>query len=295
MPINKELYPFDNKYFQIKNLKMHYIDEGKGEPIVMLHGNPTWSFFYRDMVKSMSQSYRCIVPDHIGNGLSDKPSKKEYSYTLSERADNLSALLESLAITENITLVLHDWGGLIGMTYAHRNIDKIKRIVILNSAAFRLPKSRPFPWLIGLCKNDWLGALLVQGLNAFSIGSNLLCVKKKMSKEIAQMYLEPYNNWKNRYGVLAFVLDVPLSPQHKSYSDLVETESNLPKFAKIPKIICWADKDFVFDKHFLAEWEKLYPDAKVHNIKNCGHYILEDAHQEVNSIVLDFLSQNKLN
>lgn len=295
MAINKELYPFDNKYFQIKNLKMHYIDEGKGEPIVMLHGNPTWSFFYRDMVKALSGSYRCIVPDHIGNGLSDKPSKQEYSYTLSERADNLSALLESLAITENITLVLHDWGGLIGMTYAHRNVEKIKRIVILNSAAFRLPKSRPFPWLIGLCKNNWLGPLLVQGLNAFSIGSNLLCVKHKMSKETAQMYLEPYNNWKNRYGVLAFILDVPLSPSHISYSDLVETESNLPKFAEIPKIICWADKDFVFDKHFLAEWVKVYPDAKLHKIKNSGHYILEDSHQEVNSIVLDFLNKNKLN
>lgn len=116
-----------------------------------------------------------------------------------------------------------------------------------------------------------------------------------MSPEVASMYLEPYNNWNNRYGVLAFILDVPLSPKHISYSDLVETEGNLEKFASIPKLICWAENDFVFDEPFLNEWTKAFPQAQLHKFQNAGHYILEDASDGVNSVIADFLDKNKIN
>lgn len=289
--INKELYPFKNNYFQIKNLKMHYLDEGSGEPVLMLHGNPTWSFFFRDMIRELSESYRCIVPDHIGNGLSDKPSKKDYSYTLAERSENLEALLDSLAITENITLVVHDWGGFLGFHWAMKNREKIKKIVILNSSAFGVPPGRRFPWLVGLAKNNILGPLLVQGLNAFCIGSNLLCTVKKMPIDVQKMYLEPYDSWEHRFGVLAFVQDVPLKPEHVSYKTLQETAEGLKCFADTPKIICWADRDFIFDKHFLKVWTDTYPDAPVHHFEKAGHYILEDAGAEVTAVVKDFLDR----
>ncbi len=273
---------------------MHYLDEGSGDPVVMLHGNPTWSFFYRNLVKDLSADYRCIVPDHIGSGLSDKPSPDEYQYTVAQRAKDMESLLESLHITENITLVLHDWGGFVGMTYARKNKEKIKRIILLNTSAFRLPKDRPFPWMIGLCKNKNIGSMLVQGLNLFCKGSNKFCVKKPMSREVADMYLHPYDNWKNRYGVLAFILDVPLNASHVSYSDLVETECSLESFNDIPKLICWAEKDFVFDKPFLREWQKHFPDAELHLFSEAGHYILEDEYEKVRDTITNFLDKNPL-
>ena len=288
MALDKELYPFKSNFIEIRKMRMHYIDEGAGEPVLMLHGNPTWSFFYRGLVQRLSPFCRCVVPDHIGSGLSDKPSREDYSYSLAERADNVNALVESLDM-HDLTLVLHDWGALIGMTYARKHPDRIKRIVVLNSAAFGLPKGRPFPWMIGMCKNRWLGPLLVQGLNLFSIGSNVFCVKKKMDPGVAGMYLHPYDSWKNRYGVLAFILDVPLSPDHPSWNEMKETEAAVPEFDSLPVLICWADKDFVFDRHFLKVWTDLLPHAEVRHFPAAGHYILEDALPEVSDAIVGFL------
>lgn len=300
MELDKELYPFKSNYIEIKPenseakpLKMHYLDEGAGEVLLMIHGNPTWSFFYRNLVKELSSSYRCIVPDHIGSGLSDKPSASEYSYALTDRAENIHSLVSSLDV-KNITLVLHDWGALVGMTYARRHPDKIKRIIVLNSAAFGLPDGRPFPWMIGMCKNRVVGPILIQQFNLFSIGSNIFCVKKKMDKRTADMYLYPYDSWKNRYGVLAFILDVPLSPDHCSWNELKETEHSLKDFADLPMLICWADKDFVFDRHFLKVWTDSFPNATVRHFPNAGHYILEDAGDEVAEEIKKFLAEKVL-
>ena len=129
----------------------------------MVHGNPSWSFYYRNLVLALRDRYRCIVPDHIGCGLSDKPGDDRYDYTLSRRVDDLERLLEHLGITENITLVVHDWGGMIGMAYAVRHPERIKRLVILNTGAFHLPKSKPFPLGLRICRDTcsarcWCGA-----------------------------------------------------------------------------------------------------------------------------------------
>ena len=287
------LYPFKSNYLDIKKIKMHYLDEGSGEPLLMLHGNPTWSFFYRDLIKAFSTKYRCIVPDHIGNGLSDKPSKDSYSYTLAERADNIKSLVESLDL-KNITLVVHDWGALIGFDYARKYPENIKRIIVLNSAAFGLPEKRPFPWSIGLCKNPITGPFLVQVLNAFFFVSCMFCVKNKMEKNVRDMYLKPYDNIKNRYGVLAFILDVPLTPDHVSWKELQETEESVKNFNNLPILICWADKDFVFDKYFLEKWTKYLPNAEVKHFPNAGHYILEDVPSDVIEEIETFLKKNPL-
>jgi haloalkane dehalogenase len=107
----KTLYPFESHFIDRNGLNYHYLDEGQGDPIVMVHGNPSWSFYYRNLASKLKESYRVIVPDHIGCGLSDKPDSTSYSFTLQERVDDLEALLDTLDIKKNITLVVHDWGG----------------------------------------------------------------------------------------------------------------------------------------------------------------------------------------
>src|SRR5436305_2156201 len=131
--------------FDRGGLRLHYLDEGDGEPVVMVHGNPTWSFYYRHLVEALSPSHRVIVPDHIGCGLSDKPDDSRYAYTLASRVDDLEALLEHLGIVKDITLVVHDWGGMIGMVYATRHPKRIRRLVVLNTAGFHLPQAKRFP------------------------------------------------------------------------------------------------------------------------------------------------------
>ena len=162
------LFPFKRNYLDRNGQQYHYLNEGTGEPVVMVHGNPSWSFYYRNLVTALSAQYQCIVPDHIGCGLSAKPSDKDYQYTLKSRIDDLEALLESLQIKDNITLVVHDWGGMIGMGYAARHPERIKRLVILNTAAFHIPKAKTFPMALWLCRNTLLGTVLVRGFNAFS-------------------------------------------------------------------------------------------------------------------------------
>jgi pimeloyl-ACP methyl ester carboxylesterase len=283
-----EFYSFKNNYLDLGGIKYHYLDEGKGDPVVMLHGNPTWSFYYRNLVLALRDSYRVIVPDHIGCGLSDKPDEKKYNYTLKQRVDDLEMLLSHLGINKEITLVVHDWGGMIGMAYAARHPERIKRLVILNTAAFHLPKTKKFPWQLWLTRTA-LGAFLVRGFNAFSLGAAIFGSKKPMAGKTRKAYLAPYNSWANRIAVLRFVQDIPLNPGDPAYELVSEVENNLSKFADRPILICWGEKDFVFDHHFLNEWIKRFPKAQVHRFSNAGHYVLEDAGEEIIPLVNKWL------
>src|SRR5665647_1997681 len=168
----KKLYPFTGHRLDLDGLSYHYLDEDAGEAVVMVHGNPSWSYYYRNLVLALRARYRCIVPDHIGCGLSDKPGDERYDYTLSRRVDDLERLIDSLCLTEKLTLVLHDWGGMIGMAYAARNPERIGRLVLLNTAAFHLPKEKRFPLGLRICRDTLLGTLLVRGCNAFAVGAS---------------------------------------------------------------------------------------------------------------------------
>jgi haloalkane dehalogenase len=283
-----ENYPFKSNYLDLGGIKYHYLDEGSGEPVVMVHGNPSWSFYYRNLALALRDSYRVIVPDHIGCGLSDKPDEKNYNYTLERRVEDLETLLSHLGLDKNITLVVHDWGGMIGMAYAVRHPEKIKRLVILNTSAFHLPKTKKFPWQLWLTRTP-LGAFLVRGFNAFSLGAVIFGSKKPMPGKIRKAYLAPYNSWANRIAVLRFVQDIPLKPGDPAYQLVSEVENNLNKFANKPMLICWGEKDFVFDHHFLNEWIKRFPKAQVHRFSDAGHYVLEDAENEIIPAVKNFL------
>jgi cis-3-alkyl-4-acyloxetan-2-one decarboxylase len=293
-------YSFDHHYHSVKGLRLHYLDEGpknndEADPIVMLHGNPSWSFYYRKLVIALMGDYRCIVPDHIGMGLSDKPDDETYRFTLDQRVDDLESLLDHLNITNNITLVLHDWGGMIGMAFAIRYPERIKRLVILNTSAFHLPKDKTVPWQLKLSRIPVVGAILNQGFNIFVQGAIKRCVTRTvMPPEIAAAYLAPYDNWSHRRAVKKFVFDIPLQPGDTAYETVDQVDKTISQFSGTPMLICWGMKDFVFDHHFLKEWEARFPDAEIHRFEDVGHYILEDAPEDVIPLVQQFLQAHPL-
>jgi len=253
-------YPFESHYLDLDGLKYHYLDEGSGGPtVVMLHGNPSWSFYYRNLVLAMRGSNRCIVPDHIGCGLSDKPGDDRYDYTLPRRVDDLERLLDSLELPEKITMVVHDWGGMIGMAWAVRHPERIERLVIMNTAAFPLPAAKPFPLGLRICRDSWLGTWLVRGFNAFSRGAAMVgCKAHPMSAELQTLYQLPYDSWQNRIATLRFVQDIPLKPGDRNYELICSVAEGIQQFANRPMLICWGELDFVFDRHFLAEWQRRF-------------------------------------
>ncbi|WP_434938503.1 alpha/beta fold hydrolase [Shewanella sp. HL-SH8] len=289
----QSLLPFESHFLDRNGHQLHYINEGKGEPVVMVHGNPSWCYYFRNLVSALSANHQCIVPDHIGCGISDKPNDPDYDYTLNNRIDDLEALLDSLGITEDITLVCHDWGGMIGTGFAARHPERIKRLVYLNTAAFHLPQSKPFPWALWICRETLLGTLLVRGLNAFSSAASYVGVKRKpMDKAVREAYVAPFNSWKNRISTIRFVQDIPLKPGDRNFDLVTDIGDSLAKFADVPTLICFGLQDFVFDKHFLAEWRVRMPHAEVHEFADCGHYILEDASDDVIELIQGFIKQN---
>ncbi|MDB5100434.1 MAG: alpha/beta hydrolase fold protein [Cyanobacteria bacterium RYN_339] len=286
----QDLYPFEGKTLDVGGARMHYLDEGQGPPVLMLHGNPSWSFYYRDLAQALRGTHRVIVPDHVGCGLSDKPGDDAYDYTLKRRVDDLDRLMDHLALTEPVTLVVHDWGGMIGMTWASRHPERIARLVVLNTAAFFLPTSKAFPLALRVCRDSALGALLVRGANAFSVAASFVgCKRNPMDARLREAYQAPYDSWDSRIATLRFVQDIPLDPQDKAYAVVDEVQAGLERFRGVPMLICWGEQDFVFDKHFLAEWERRFPDALVRRFPDAGHYILEDAGAEVIPAIKQFM------
>lgn len=287
--INSKLYPFESQYVEIGGHNYHYIEEGNGDPIILLHGNPSWSFYYRELILKLSSKYHCYAPDHIGMGLSDKPDDDNYNYTLPQRVEDLKQFLEAKGISNNITLILHDWGGIIGMSYARQNPDSIKKIVLLNTAAFHLPEKKKFPLMLWFSRT-MLGAFFVRAFNSFSKGATIIGVKRvKMSKEIRRAYCAPYNSWENRIATLRFIQDIPLKKGDPGYDYVSDVENHLHLFNNTPILIAWGMKDVVFDKHFLNTWIDYLPHSKVHQFEDCGHYILEDAQEEIGQLIIDFL------
>lgn len=290
-------YPSQSSNFTtINNRQMHYLESGKGkaETVVMIHGNPSWSFYYRNLFNSLVNKYHCIVPDHIGMGLSDKPAKGEYAFTLKQRIDDLDALLSSLGVDKDLTLIVHDWGGMIGLAYATRYPEKIKRLVISNTAGFHIPHGKQIPWQLKLSRIPIIGSLLIQGLNVFCRGAVIQCVTRKpMSDDIKNAYLAPYDSWAHRLSVLRFVEDIPLDKNHVSYKVVEKVDKNLDQFSKLPVLVCWGLNDFVFDKDFLEEWKKRIPKAEYHEY-DAGHYLLEDAGDEVIPVIQNFLDKHPI-
>jgi pimeloyl-ACP methyl ester carboxylesterase len=181
---------------------------------------------------------------------------------------------------------------MIGMAYAVRHPERIKRLVILNTGAFHLPKTKRFPVALRICRDTFIGTLLVRGYNAFSLAASYVgCKHNPMSDKLRTLYQLPYDSWKNRIATLRFVQDIPLSPGDRAYDVVSSVDDGISQFRSLPILICWGELDFVFDRHFLAEWRQRFPDAEVYSYPDCGHYILEDAKEELVPLISDFLGR----
>jgi haloalkane dehalogenase len=290
----KALYPFNSNWLDLAGLRYHYLDEGPREAptVVMLHGNPTWSFYYRTLIPAVSKQYRVIVPDHMGCGLSDKP--QDYPYNLQRHVQNLEALLDMLD-SPNITLVLHDWGGVIGMGYATRYPERISSFVIFNTAAFYLPK---LPRRILWCRSPLLGAVAVRGFNAFAglAVHQATSQRQRMTAPVKAGYLAPYNSWHNRIAIHRFVQDIPWEDDHPTRPTLERIEAGLQQFRHHPMLIIWGADDFCFterdlERDFLPQWQERFPEATTHILQGAGHYVVEDAHERILPLMMEFLEQ----
>lgn len=272
--------------------KLHVIDEGSGRPVVMIHGNPSWGFYYRNLLEELARDHRVIVPDHIGMGRSSKPDDSAYDYTLSRRVADLESTLDQLGVTGDITLVMHDWGGMIGTTFATAHPERVSRIVVLNTAGFGLPQDKPFPWSLKLSRNGSIGAVFVRGLNGFVRGTAFIGTKRNpMSADVKRGYSWPYDSWANRRAVHRFVQDIPLSPKDKAWPLLKQVEAKLPSLKGKPMFVAFGLKDPVFDAHFLKGWTDRFPEAEVVRYPDAGHYVLEDVGPELVGKIRQFLER----
>ena len=286
----KQLYPYDSHFVRLGRWNCHYLDEGQGEPVVMVHGNPAWSFMYRHLVDGLRDRFRVIVPDHIGCGLSDHPDRQDYSFTLDQRARDLEDFLDSVQLDRPVSLVVHDWGGLIGCAYATRYPDRISRIVVLNTAAFHLPRGKDLNRILRWCRSSRLAAFMILRLNFFSwAATNWGSRMRRMSRLVRKAYRYPYRSARDRQAVLSFIQDIPLSREDHSYATVSRIEAGLARLRNKPMLLCWGELDPVFDPDFLLQWQRRFPGAFVQKFTRGGHYILEDAHETIVPLVREFL------
>ncbi len=286
MEIWRSEYPFESRFFDVGDgVRMHYLDEGPDtdEAVVMLHGNPTWSFYYRHVVQALRGRMRCVVPDHVGMGLSDKPG--DYPYQLARRIGDVQKLVAHLRL-KRVHLVVHDWGGAIGMGLATRAADLTGRIVILNTAAF--PDAR-IPRRIAVCRWPILGAALVRGLNGFARPAVRMAVTKPLSTAARAGYLAPYDSWAHRVAVHQFVRDIPMELEHPSRMILQQIGIDLAWLRAKPILIGWGGRDFCFNDHFYARWKQVFPQAETEHYPDAGHYVLEDARERIIPRIAEFL------
>jgi pimeloyl-ACP methyl ester carboxylesterase len=286
------LYPFEPHFQTVSGFRMHHLDEGQGNPVLFLHGNPTWSFLFRDYIHALRDQHRCIAVDHVGCGLSDKPGRDAYPFTLARRIEDLEALLKSLSVEKDITLVVHDWGGPIGFGFAVRHPEWLRSIVIFNSAAFLWPSGKKFPWILRACRKSHTLGCFIERLNMFALpASYLMCTKKTVSAQVRDGYLFPYRTLQNRTAILKFIQDIPLEPQHASYATMREVQAGLSRLQDVPITIFWGGRDFIFDREICEEWSRYFPRAVVHYFPEAGHNIAEDEKEAILPLLLRFLSQ----
>lgn len=285
----RQHYPFSSHYLDLGDgQRLHYLDEGpRNAPVlVLLHGNPTWSFYFRQLITALRDRFRVIVPDHLGCGLSTKPRG---DWRLTHHIAHLEELLLAhLGLQgHSLTLLMHDWGGAIAMGFARRHPDQVARLVILNTAAFYLPK---LPWRIRICRWPVLGPLLVLGLNGFILGGFLFATAKPMAKPVRAGYLAPYRRWQDRRAILRFIRDIPLEPQHPSRQELALIEESLEQFRATPTLLLWGARDFCFTTAFYQQWRQRFPQAEAELYPEAGHWLLEDAPESITARIAGFLA-----
>lgn len=280
--LDKSEYPFSSNYFDINGQKLHYIDEGSGETILFVHGTPSWSFDYRNIIKELEQNYRCIAIDHIGFGLSDKPEHYDYS------TQNHSKTLEEFVINKqlsNITLVVHDFGGPIGLNLAIRNPEKIKNLIILNSWLWSSENDPDYIKLKKILRSPLL-PFLYRYLNfspKFILPQSF--GDTKLSKPLLRQYIKPFADRTQRNGALAFAKS--LINDQTWFEELWNKRQSI---SNKPTLFVWGMKDNIIKPHNLDKFQSGFTNCKTLKLDTCGHFPQEEQPEKVTNAIIDFLA-----
>lgn len=279
-------WPYEPRWFDTPDGRLHYVDEGPrdGKPVIMVHGNPTWGYLYRNFIPSLvAAGYRCIVPDHLGFGRSDKPNQAEL-YQVPRHGERLDALLESLDLHE-ATLVSQDWGGAIGFYWATRHPDRIAALCILNTMAHRPPGKVKLPLPLHLFRAPGVGEAMVKGAHMFVRGFLFnagIMHKERITKDVRAAYTAPHPTYSSRTSILVFPREIPSDSTGRVADFLGEVEEGLQRLKDKPTMIAWAMKDIAFLPEYLDElWLPVFPNADVLRLPDAGHYLQEDAHERI--------------
>ena len=278
----RDEYPFKSHSIQLEpGVHMHFVDEGARDnsapTILCVHGNPTWSFYYRRIVSQFSCMCRVVAVDHVGCGLSDKP--QEYHYSLAQHTNNLVQLIDKLNL-DQIVMVVHDWGGAIGLGAAVQRADRFRKIMVLNTAAF--PPSY-IPRRISACRIPILGSWAIRYANAFARAAVFMAIDRlpRLSNNTRDGLLAPYDSPKNRVAIDGFVRDIPMSPKHPTWNVLLQLERDLPKLNGLPIRFVWGMRDWCFRPDCMERLNLAWPDATRRILSDVGHYVMEEAPTEV--------------
>jgi haloalkane dehalogenase len=267
-----DLYPFESHYADVAGSLVHYVDEGSGPPLLLLHGNPTWSFLYRDIVKGLRDRYRCIAVDYPGFGLS--MAAPGYGFTPAEHAGVLEQLVLRLDVTD-VTMMVQDWGGPIGFAVATRHPDRFAAFVIGNTWAW--PKSDPGTQLFSRLLGGPIGRRLIAQRNVFVERILPGGVRRRtLPEEVMDAYRGPFPTPASRRPTAVFPREIL-----GSRSFLAEIERRLPRLRGRPALIVWPTRDVAFRRRELRRWEQLFPDHRTVPLTGAGHYIQEDAADEI--------------
>ena len=256
--------------------------------ILCVHGNPTWSYYFRSVAQRFGDRHRVVIVDHIGCGLSDKPPRRRFGYHLADHQANLVRLIEHLDL-RHVVLLAHDWGGAIGLGSLVAEKARFDGMVLLNTAAFPPPF---VPWRIAACRIPLLGTLAVRGANLFALAAVKMAMNRnELDQSVAEGLLQPYDNWAHRVAVDAFVRDIPLSRRHPTYQTLCKLERDLPGLADLPSLLVWGMKDWCFRPECLRRFQDVWPNARAVEIADAGHYVIEDAPEETLAAIAAFLHE----
>ena len=281
-------YPFKPNYLDIGGFKMHYVDQGEGEPVVMLHGDPTWGYLWRKFILLISDTHRAIVPDHMGMGKSSVP-KDPYPYLLRHHIFNLEELITSLELRD-ITLVLHDWGGPVGMGFAVRHPGLIKRLVLMNTWAFAKWPGGEFPRLLEIIRSE-RGESFVLEKNGYIKRALLGTANypENYTSKVLNAYLSPFPTPESRLALLCWSRDISVSESDLSYGEMNHIEDKLSLFDDIPVLLIWGILDPVLPGSVLEKWRRIYPHAQVCEIEDASHFLQEDSPKRVIGEIKQFL------
>lgn len=286
------LYPFKSHTLDLGGSAYHYVDEFTGESadeaptLLFVHGNPTWSFHWRRLIEAHRSEFRCVAPDHLGCGLSDLQTRP---LALADHIENVVQLIDTLGL-RRVTLVAQDWGGAIGLGALQKRHERFDRLVLFNTGAFP-------PWFIPfrirVCRWPVLGKLALQGANGFSRAALRMTLgrQQRLDPAVEQAYLAPYHDWQSRGAVYQFVKDIPLSAHHPTWQTLAEIEQGLSALVDLPKLLVWGMQDWCFTPACLEKFLEYWPEAEVHRWDDVGHWVVEDAPEETQQLLGDWLAR----